>query len=82
MKKPLNIRFSYIACNSLIALKKQKQENNNTTTIHKAKVKGAHEDSKSLQLVSTGTQMQTLTNLDRVVIEDYHHMTIIGEKVK
>ena len=40
--------FSSIACNSTVASNKQRQEKNNLATIQRAKLKGAHEHSKSL----------------------------------
>ena len=50
--KSLSI-VSSITCNSKITLGKQGQEHNNLSTIHKEKVKGAHECPMSLQFVKT-----------------------------
>ena len=35
--------------------------------------------SKSLQFVEPRTQMQTLTKMNKVVIEDYYHMITMDE---
>ena len=52
MKKSLNT-FSSVACKSMIASSKQRQEHNNLSTIQRAKFKGAHEHFKRLQFVNT-----------------------------
>ena len=52
MKKSLSI-FSSIACKSMIASSKQRQNHNNLATIYKEKLKGAHERSKSLKFVKS-----------------------------
>ena len=71
--------FTSIAWNSTISFNIQGQEHNNLTTILGEKLKGAHERSKSFQFVKPKIQMQTLTLMNKVVIEDYCHMTIISE---
>jgi hypothetical protein len=66
----------------MIASKKQRQEHNNFIKIQKAKIKGAHEHSNSLELVKPRTQMQTPIRMDKVVtIMDYNHMTAMNEDV-
>ena len=44
--------FSSIACNSMIALNKQRQDPKNLATTQREKFKGAHECSKSLEFVN------------------------------
>ena len=65
----------------MIASSKQRQEHNNLTTIQREKLKGVHEHSMSLQLQKTQNQNATLTRMDKVVIENYYHMTIMDENV-
>jgi hypothetical protein len=50
MRTSLNT-FPSIAYTSMIATNKQKEKDNNLATIQRVKLKGAHEHSKSLQLV-------------------------------
>jgi hypothetical protein len=50
MRKSLNI-FISIACNSMIAPRKQRQEHNNLAAIQRAKLKVAYDYSKSLEFV-------------------------------
>ena len=73
--------FSFVGCNSIIVSSKQRQEHNNLATIQRANLKAAHERHKSLKFVKLRTQMQTLTRMSKVVIEDYHHMTTMDEIV-
>ena len=79
--KLLNIFFPSIACNSTIASNKQRQEHNNLATMRRAQLKGAHKHSKSLQIQKPWTQMQTLTRMNKAVIEDYYHMITMDENV-
>ena len=66
----------------MIASNIQRQKYSNLGTIWGAKVKGAYEHSKSLQFAKhLDTKMQTLTRMDKVVIEDYYHMTVGDENV-
>ena len=64
----------------MIASNKQRQEHNNLGTIWRAKLKGADE---ALQepLPCPRTQTQTLTRMDKEVIEDFYHMTTMDECV-
>ena len=79
MRKSLNF-FSSIACNSMIASNKQRQRHNYLAAIQRGKkLYGAHELSKSLYFVKSRTQMRTLTRMDKVVKEDYYHMTLMDE---
>jgi hypothetical protein len=55
----------------MIALNKERQNHDNLAMFQRAKLKGAHEHSKSLQSIKSRTQMQTLTIMHKVVIEDY-----------
>ena len=41
-----------MACNSMIASNKQRQEHNNLATIQRPKLKGVHEHSQSLDFVN------------------------------
>ena len=77
-RKSLDV-FPFIGCNSMITSNKQRQEHNNLATIRRQKFKGAYERSKSLQFIKHGTKMQTLTRMDKVVINDYYHMTTLDE---
>ena len=52
MRKSLNI-FSTVACNSIIASNKQRQDDNNLATTKRANFKKAHERSKSLHFIKT-----------------------------
>ena len=79
MRMSLNI-FSSIACNSTIALNKQRQKHNILALTYGAILKGTHQSFKSLMGENQKTQMQTLTGMDKVVIEDYDHMTNNGWK--
>ena len=79
MRKSLNT-FSSIACNTTITSTKKRLKHNNLATIRKAKFKGAHEMPKSLQIVKNlEPKLQNLQKWDRVVIEDYYHITIMDE---
>ena len=73
--------FSSIAFKSTIASNKQRQKHNNLASIESANLKGAHERSKSLQFVKPRTQMHILTRMNKVVIEDFYHMTTMDEDV-
>ena len=62
---------------STITSNKENQEHNNLATIQGTKLMGAHECSKSLHFFKPKTQMQALTRMDKVVIKDYYHMSLI-----
>ena len=62
----------------MIASKKQRQEHNILAWMYGAILKGTHECFKHLMGKKEKTQMQTLTRMDKVVIEDYNHMTNNG----
>ena len=67
--------------NSTNTSNKQRQEHNSLALICGAKTQ---ENPWALQEphgYNPKSQMQTLTRLDKVVIEDYYHMTIINENV-
>ena len=68
-----------MTCNSMIASNKQRQEHKNLATIQREKLKGAW----ALQehVASPITQLQTLTRMNKGVIEDYYQMTIMNENV-
>ena len=60
-------------------IKQTKKKSNNIATIKREKLKGDW----ALQepLACPITQMQTLTRMDKVVIEDYYGMTSVDENV-
>jgi hypothetical protein len=62
---------------STITSKKEK-EHNNLATIQGTKLMGTHECSKNFHFLKPTTQMQALTRMDKVVIKDYYHMSLIG----
>jgi hypothetical protein len=63
----------------MIASNKQRQGQNKLATIQKANLKRAHELSKNLYFVQPRIQIENLTRMEMVVIEDYYHMTLMGE---
>ena len=57
---------------------KQRHEHNNLATICKEKIQGSPWAPQQ-PLACLRTQMQTLTNMDKRVSEDYYHMTTMIE---
>ena len=64
----------------MIASNKQRQEHNVLAWMYGAILKGTHECFKRLMGKKSKTEMPTLTRIDKVVIEDYNHMTKNGWK--
>ena len=59
---------------------KQRQEHNILALICGEKLKGTMSTSRA-SCVKSKTQMQILTRMDKVDIEDYYHVTIINKNV-
>ena len=74
-------RLLIIARNKMIASNKKRQEHIKLGTLQRAKLKGAHECSKSPHFVKPRFRMQTLTRTDKVIIKDCYHMTTMDEDV-
>ena len=61
----------------MIASSKQRQEHHYLATSHRSKLKGAHEEPPICK--KHKTHMRTPTRMDKVVIEDYYHVTTMKE---
>ena len=73
--------YSCIERNSTFASNLQRQEHNILNTIQRENFNIAHERSKIPWFGKPSIQMQPLTRMNKVVIEDYYDMTTMNENV-
>ena len=73
--------FSSITCNSMTASNTQNQEPDNRSQKSESKTQGRPWALQEHVVSQTRTQLQTLTGLDKVFIEDYYHMTTKDENM-
>jgi hypothetical protein len=77
MRKSFNI--SFIARNTTIALSKQRHEDNNLTHNSKSQSQGLQELQEPLVWKNLESKCKTPIRMDKVVIKDYCHLTIMDE---
>ena len=72
--------FSFILCNSTILSNKKRQKHNNLaqTEEHNSRMP-MMSTPRASSLYKPRTQMQTLTRMYMIIIEDFDHMTTIDE---